>query len=150
MKPIIPPPVITLALGAAIYLTTRAVDLAPFAFDGQRYVAIALLIAGLGVDAISVAAFFRAKTTVNPLAPAKAGKLVVSGFYKLSRNPMYLGMLLILVAAFVFLGEAVNAAYLAAFVILMNEMQIKPEEKALEEKFGDDYRAYKKRVRRWV
>lgn len=62
---------------------------------------------------------------------------------------MYLGMALILAGVFLWFGEGLNALLLALFVVVITEFQIKPEEKALEEKFGDDYRAYRKRVRRW-
>lgn len=150
MKPIIPPPIVALAAVAGMFLVAQRFDVAPFAFDGQRLVAAAFALAGLGVDAVSVAAFVKAKTTVNPLAPSRAEKLVVEGLFKISRNPMYLGMLLLLVGAFAYFGEGLNAAFLAAFVVFITELQIKPEERALEEKFGDDYRAYKRRVRRWL
>lgn len=150
MKPIIPPPIVVLAALAGMLLVARRFNVAPFAFDGQTLVAAAFAGAGLVIDAVSVAAFLRAKTTVNPLAPARAEKLVVGGLFKISRNPMYLGMLLFLVGGFVYFGEGLNAALLLAFVLFIDEMQIKPEERALEEKFGDDYRAYKRRVRRWL
>jgi protein-S-isoprenylcysteine O-methyltransferase Ste14 len=150
MKPIIPPPLIGLALIGAMYLGARHIGVAPFDFPGRAAFAALLAAAGLFIDAVSVAAFIRARTTINPLAPAKAEKLVASGLFKMSRNPMYLGMLLMLVGAFVYFGEGLNALLLGLFVVLINEFQIKPEERALEEKFGDDYRAYKKRVRRWL
>jgi protein-S-isoprenylcysteine O-methyltransferase Ste14 len=150
MRPIIPPPILALAIAFAMYWLAGSLDIAPFAVSGGRALATIVFAAGFLIDAISVAAFVRAKTTVNPMAPSRAQALVTGGLYRFSRNPMYLGMLLMLSAAFLYFGEGANAALLALFVVLINELQIKPEEKALEAKFGDEYRAYKKRVRRWL
>lgn len=150
MRPIIPPPVLGLLIAGAMYVVARQVDVAPFAGPGQAIIAAALVAIGLAIEGVSVAAFFRAKTTINPLAPARAEKLVIEGLYKFSRNPMYLGMLIMLAGVFAYLGEGLNALALALFVILINELQIKPEERALEAKFGEDYRAYRQRVRRWI
>lgn len=112
--------------------------------------AAALAGAGLLIDLVSVAAFIRARTTVNPLAPDKANALVVGGLYRFSRNPMYLGMLLILAGWAAWLAQPLALPVLIVFIVLIEILQIRPEERALEEKFGDDYRAYKKRVRRWI
>lgn len=150
MRPIIPPPVIALACGAGMYVLAERFNVAPFDFRGRALAAAAIALVGLAIDAVSIAAFFKAKTTVNPLAPSRAEKLVVRGLYKVSRNPMYLGMLLVLAGAFIYLAEGLNAAFLVFFVFVITEMQIKPEERALEENFGDAYRDYKKRVRRWI
>lgn len=150
MRPIVPPPVIALLIAGSMYGVASNADILPFDFPGRQAAAFILAGAGLLIDAVSVTAFFRAKTTISPLSPARTEKLVVKGLYNFSRNPMYLGMLAILVGVAVYFGEGANAALVALFVLLMNELQIKPEEKALEEKFGDEYRAYKKRVRRWI
>lgn len=150
MRPIVPPPIITAALAGAMYVIAARLDVLPFGFAGQTTSAAAVFLAGFVVDAVSVAAFIRARTTVNPLVPSRSAKLVIKGLYRFSRNPMYLGMLLMLTAAFLYFGEGLNAALLALFFVLITELQIKPEEKALEEKFGEEYRAYKKRVRRWI
>lgn len=149
MRPMVPPPLIGLAVAGAMYGVAVNADVLAFDFPARRALALLVGMGGLWIDAVSVAAFFRAKTTVNPLAPARAEKLVVEGLYRFSRNPMYLGMALILAGVFLWFGEGVNAALLGLFVVAITELQIKPEEKALEEKFGDDYRAYRKRVRRW-
>lgn len=150
MRPIVPPPVIALAMVLAMYIVSKTGNFLPFDFPGQNAAAFIVAFLGLLLDALCVAAFFRAKTTVSPLKPERTQKLVVEGFYRFSRNPMYLGMLIILVGAFISLGEGVNFVFVALFVLLLNELQIKPEERVLEEKFGNDYRIYKKRVRRWI
>lgn len=150
MRPLIPPPIITFVMAGGMYVLAERADVAPFDFRGRLAIAAAFGVAGLAIEATSIAAFVRARTTVNPLAPSRSAKLVVGGLYRFSRNPMYVGMLFLLIAAFFYFGEAANAAFAALFVFLLNALQIKPEEKALEEKFGDEYRAYKARVRRWL
>ena len=149
-RPVIPPPIIALAAGALMWAIARKAGLPALDFPGRIPVAAALAGAGLLIDLVSVAAFVRARTTVNPLAPERANALVVSGLYRFSRNPMYLGMLMILLGWAAWLAQPLALAPVAAFVVLIEVLQIRPEEKALEEKFGEDYREYKKRVRRWL
>lgn len=150
MRPLIPPPLLALAAGALMWAIARKAGLAAAEFPGRAPLAAGLAGAGLLIDLVAVAAFVRARTTVNPLAPSRTNALVVSGLYRWSRNPMYLGMLLILLGWAAWLAQPLALAPVALFVILIERMQIIPEERALEEKFGEEYRAYKKRVRRWI
>lgn len=149
-RPVIPPPVLGLVVGALMWVLARKTGLPSLDFPGRVPVAAALAGAGLLVDLVSVAAFIRARTTVNPLAPERANALVVSGLYRYSRNPMYLGMLMILLGWAAYLAQPLALLPVAVFVFLIEILQIGPEERALEEKFGDNYRAYKRRVRRWI
>jgi len=88
---------------------------------------------------------------VNPTKPSDASSLVVQGIYRVSRNPMYLGVLLLLIAWGIYLEHLIVVFVLpAAFVIYMNKFQIEPEEQALQKLFGDDFASYKKKVRRWI
>jgi protein-S-isoprenylcysteine O-methyltransferase Ste14 len=75
---------------------------------------------------------------------------VDSGIYRFTRNPMYLGMLLVLTAGAVYLGNLAAFAVLPVFVVCMNRLQICPEERFMQEKFGEAYRDYTARVRRWI
>lgn len=150
MRPVIPPPILALLHVGGMFLIAKHADILPFDFPGREAAGLIVGALGAAVIAVSVSAFWRAKTTVNPLAPEKAEKLVVRGLYKLSRNPMYLGMAAIIVGIVLLLAEAANFGFAALFVILMNVLQIGPEEAALERKFGKDYLDYKKRVRRWI
>ena len=150
MRPLIPPPLLALAAGALMWAIARKAGLAAAEFPGRAPFAAGLAGAGLLLDLVSVAAFIRARTTVNPLAPSRTNALVVSGLYRWSRNPMYLGMLLILLGWAAWLAQPLALLPVALFVILIERMQIIPEERALEEKFGEEYRAYKRRVRRWI
>lgn len=148
-RPILPPPALALLLAALMWSLAQA-GFAAFDFPGRNGLAAGVAATGLFIDLVSVAAFIRARTTVNPLAPDKANALVMSGLYRISRNPMYLGMLMILLGWAIHLGDALAFLPAGLFIVLIEVLQIRPEERALEEKFGDDYRAYKKRVRRWI
>jgi protein-S-isoprenylcysteine O-methyltransferase Ste14 len=94
--------------------------------------------------------FFAAKTTINPLRPARASTLVTTGVFSLSRNPIYLGDFLVLLALVVWFGNVINLLLLPLFVWFINRFQIAPEERALTGLFGDDYLLYCKNVRRWL
>ena len=150
MRPIIPPPVIGLIMALGMWGAARLAPELAVAIPARLPLAAAAIGVGLVIEAIAVGAFFRAKTTVNPLAPRKSAALVTDGLYRFSRNPMYLGMLILLAGVAVWIGHLLAPVFLIFFVILINELQIKPEEAALEERFGDAYRAYKSRVRRWL
>jgi protein-S-isoprenylcysteine O-methyltransferase Ste14 len=114
------------------------------------YLALGLGAAGLVLDAAALAAFVRARTTVNPLRPEKSSALVRSGAYRLSRNPMYLGLALLLAGWAIWLANALALALLPAFVAWLDRFQIRPEERALAARFGAEYEAYRARVRRWL
>jgi protein-S-isoprenylcysteine O-methyltransferase Ste14 len=98
----------------------------------------------------AVLEFAGMKTTVNPMAPEKASALVTGGTYRISRNPMYLGLLLLLIALAVYWGTLAALIVVPAFVWYMTEFQIKPEEESLRKHFGAEYEAYLDRVRRWL
>ena len=114
--------------------------------------ALALTIFGfaLAVVVIAVRGFRKAKTTVDPFHPESASAIVTSGIYRLTRNPMYLGFLLALIALAVFLGNWISALVPLIFVLYMNRFQISPEERALRVRFGASYEAYLRSVRRWL
>ena len=94
--------------------------------------------------------FQKAKTTFNPMTPDAASSVVTSGIYHVSRNPMYVGFLLLLTTWAIFLSHPLPFLFLPVFVTYMNRFQISPEERALSAKFGEEYDAYKRSVRRWL
>lgn len=145
----LPPPIMAGLAAGAMWLVARYSGIA-VAFPGQFAAALGLAAAGLALDLTSLFGFLRARTTVNPVKLDQSTALVTSGFYRISRNPMYLGLALQLTAWAVWLGDPLNGLVLAGFVALLTTTQIKPEEQALETAFGDAYRAYKARVRRWI
>ncbi len=114
--------------------------------------ALALALAALGV-AVALAAvltFRRQRTTVNPLDPGATTAIVTSGVYRWSRNPMYLGLLAVLAAWALYLGNAAAALLLPGFVAYLGRFQIGPEERTLLARFGAPYAQYLARVRRWL
>ncbi|GEQ77703.1 hypothetical protein CTTA_4708 [Comamonas testosteroni] len=95
-------------------------------------------------------AFRRAKTTVNPVKANMASSLVIRGVYRYTRNPMYVGLLITLLAWAMFLANLLTALWAVVFVLYITRFQIIPEERVLTSLFGAEYGAYKGRVRRWV
>ena len=112
--------------------------------------ALALVVLGLMVEAAGVLSFRRARTTVNPFAPERTVNIVSSGIYRLSRNPMYLGMVCILTGWAVWLWQVQAVLGMVLFVAWITRFQIIPEERILTQKFGTEYRHYRQQVRRWV
>ena len=146
----IPPPAVALATAALMYLVSRATPGFGFAFPARIYFAIGLVSAGVLTAISGVLALRRAQTTLNPMKPDTATSLVASGSYTVTRNPMYLGLLLVLSGWAIFLSNVIVFIFLPVFVFYMNRFQIVPEERMLAFKFGQDFAAYKARVRRWL
>ncbi len=112
--------------------------------------ALGLALAGGAIALAGLVEFSRARTTFNLLIP-RASTLVTTGIYRVTRNPMYLGMLLVLLGWAVWLGNAAPFGVLPLSpVLLLNKLQIRPEERILRERFGEHYTRYAGRVRRWV
>ena len=133
-----------------MWTLTKAVESFVFDFPGKAVLAVAFASAGSLIIFFAVAMFAKARTTVNPTDPSKAQTLVTTGLYRVSRNPMYLAMAFLLAGWGMFLGSALNLLLLGGFIHAMNTLQIKPEETALEEIFGDAYLDYCRRTRRWI
>ena len=150
MNPLVPPPVVVAIIGVVMWAVDRKLALGNFESALQAPVAGALLIVGLLLMLAAVVSLGRARTTVNPLRPSRASSLVTRGIFRISRNPIYLGDLLVLTALAVWLGNVVNVVLLVPFVWYINRFQIIPEERALSNLFGESYVAYCSRVRRWL
>lgn len=149
MKLKVPPVIVFLVFGALMYVLARFLPVGYFDFFGRTYLMYALLAFAGCIGFISVLQFFKSKTTVDPTNPSKVSKLVTSGIYQYSRNPMYLGLLIILLAWGVWLGNAFNVLLAAGFVGYMNKFQIVPEEETLLKIFAKEYSQYCTLVRRW-
>lgn len=117
---------------------------APYAELGWAVMAVALV-----PSALAIAEFHRAHTTVNPHKPEKTSALVTSGVYGWTRNPMYLGLWLLLVGWAVRLGTLSACIIALLFIPLLGWVQIRIEEQVLARRFGEDYERYRRRVRRW-
>jgi protein-S-isoprenylcysteine O-methyltransferase Ste14 len=150
MNALVPPPVVAAIVGATMYLVDRSVALGKIESPWQAHVAMALLFGGLACMGAAVVSFVIAKTTINPMQPARASHLITTGIYRVSRNPIYVADVLLLTAWAVWLGSVINVALIAAFVWYIQRYQIMPEEQALTKRFGENYTAYSRRVRRWL
>ena len=146
----VPPLAFGLLIAALMWLVTWALPTFEFMFPARILFSVIVAVAGVVMSGLGVVSFRRAKTTVNPMKPESSSSLVVSGIYRWTRNPMYLGFLLGLLGWAIFLSNALAFFFLPAFIVYMNRFQIEPEEKALAVLFGKQFAAYKSRVRRWL
>ena len=146
----VPPVPLAGVFAATMYGVSLATPAATFVVPGRAGIAIGLAILATGIALAGVFSFRANQTTVNPLKPDAASVVVSSGVYRFSRNPMYLGILLALVAWAVYLSNALAALFLPAFVAYMNRFQIEAEERALRAKFGPAFSRYMAAVRRWI
>ena len=146
----VPPLALTVVFAAAMFGVSTITPAATFSVPGRRIMAVGLALVAAVIAFAGVVAFRANKTTVNPVNPGAAAAIVSSGVYRFSRNPMYLGFLLALVAWAIQLSNALAALFLPVFVAYMNQFQIKPEERTLLAKFGPAFSQYVAAVRRWV
>jgi protein-S-isoprenylcysteine O-methyltransferase Ste14 len=109
-----------------------------------------LVVTGLTFDVLGLVAFRALRTTVNPLKPERASALVTGGVYRITRNPMYVGMAFLLLAWAVYLHAVLPFVGIVVFVLYITRFQIQPEERVLRHLFGDTYDRYAARVRRWL
>jgi protein-S-isoprenylcysteine O-methyltransferase Ste14 len=149
-NPVKLPVILVLLMALLMYMINQAGSVYAFSFSGQPVAAIAVFILGSIIIAISGYSFRKANTTVNPLQPEKTTSLVMTGLYRFSRNPMYIGFLLWLFAWAIYLANFFNFLFLPLFIILANRFYILPEEIALEKLFTDEFVEYRNKVRRWL
>ncbi len=112
------------------------------------YLGVLLIAIGLGVVGWPAVTFGRVGTPIKPFEDST--HLVTGGMYRVSRNPMYLGMVVVLLGIAVLFGNISPFIPIPFFVWLIQINFIRLEEAALEKTFGDEYREYKNAVRRWV
>jgi protein-S-isoprenylcysteine O-methyltransferase Ste14 len=147
----IPPLALTGIFAALMFVLFLLLPQFTLTLPGNNIVAILFAITGASISVMGVVSFRHAKTTVNPTKLNQSSSLVVKGIYRVSRNPMYLGFLLFLIAFGVYLANVIALLISPpAFVVYMNKFQIIPEEKALFLEFGEEYVSYKSAVRRWL
>ena len=144
----IPPPIVAILFAVMIFYFSDSfahVDL-PF----KIYISLSFVLLGFFITFSSARNFKKKETTVNPIKPEEASQLVTDGFFKITRNPMYLGMLFFLLGLSIYNGLIVGLVFLPLFVGYITFFQIIPEERAMIKIFGEDYKAYMKKVRRWI
>ncbi len=146
----VPPAVVFLAIAGGMKLLESTCPFASFEMPGRRPLAILLLATGGLLGAAGIGSFLRAHTTVLPHRPQKATTLVTGGIYRISRNPMYVGLLFVLGGWSVALSNGLAMFLLPGFVAYLDRFQIRPEEEALRARFGEKFDAYARTTRRWL
>ena len=144
----IPPPIVTLFFGLCIYFSRDY-------FLSYEYKLLDILsymcyFIGLCILILAVNSFKKQSTTVNPIKIENASSLVTSGVFEYSRNPMYLGMALILLGLALMFNVIGGTLFTLLFNIYITKFQIKPEEEVMEKLFGEDFLKYKQNVRMWI
>lgn len=146
----VPPPLAALMVGVAMWGIAQVAPALIFD-DYLRWGLAAVLVAiGVSFAAAGFIAFRRAKTTINPMQPEKATSLVSTGVYRITRNPMYVGLLFLLTAWAVILSSPWSLLGLVVFYLWISRFQIVPEERSLITLFGEEYVRYTAKVRRWL
>ena len=146
----VPPPALTLLCLFGLVLFRWILSGLTFKFSGQVFVSIILVVVGIAIGLIAIRRFYQVDTTVLPDEMDSSSALVTGGIFKISRNPMYLGMATVITGVGVGLGTLVMLPILGLFVFWITENQIKPEEHALVKIFGSKFEDYKSKVRRWI
>ena len=147
METKIPPPIVTLIFIFLIGFSNRLIE--PFSFEYQTPLGVMIIICGLSVLISAARVFKQLETTINPMQPSQASKLAIIGPFKYTRNPMYLGMSIMLIGFGLFFGAKLTVCLVVMFVLYITVFQIIPEERAMQEKFTD-WKDYCTKVRRWL
>ena len=150
LKHRVPPPLVAGLFAFAMWAISFVVPTVEMNTVARLTLSAATVALGSFFCLAGVVSFRRAKTTVNPLEPEAATALVSSGIYAISRNPMYVGLALFLLAWVMYLSSPWISIGVVGFVLYMNQFQIKPEERALKNIFGSEFISYQAKVRRWL
>ena len=145
----IPPPVILVIAGLAIWLLRNIAPL-PFAYSVRAILGTLFIIFGFGLDLSGLLEFRKFQTTMNPLKPENASKIVQTGIYSKTRNPMYLGMVFVLIGWSIISKASFGILIIPMFIKYIETFQIKPEEEILSSQFGAEYDNYRSKVARWI
>ena len=144
----IPPPILVLILVISNYFSSKKIDL--INLPNQTLLSILMLFIGILILIIPVFNFVKSKTTIDPIKFKKVNNLVTSGIYKYSRNPMYLGLLMVIISTSIFFLTIISITTPFIFYFWINRFQIKREEIFLTKKFGQKYITYKSKTRKWI
>ena len=143
-----PPPLVALTFGFLINYTKNIFP--KIEIRNEIIFGSFMIIIGLIIILSAIILFKKYQTTITPLNPSNATKLITDGIYKFSRNPMYLGLLLVLVGISIILSLTGGFFFILLFILYINLFQIIPEENAMVDLFKDEFLEYKKNVRRWI
>ena len=146
----LPPPLVMAITALFMWLSSQSGSVGQFSFSGQLAVAVTLGLVGLLLMLLAAQAMRQARTTLLPFDPSLASTLVTSGVFRYSRNPIYLGDALLLLAWAIWLGHGLALLLWPLFIGYMTLVQIRTEERALQQKFGSAFTQYCQQVRRWL
>ena len=146
----IPPPIVGALVATAMWAVANVGPQFSLELHVQYTIVCILIVMGVAFDLLGLAAFRASRTTFNPLKPDHASALVTGGVYRFTRNPMYVGAMLLLLAWGIYLSSLLSLAGPPAFIMYITRFQIQPEERALRNIFGEKFSSYEKRVRRWL
>ena len=148
IKTKLPPPLVALTFGFLINYTKNIFP--KIEIENEIIFGSFMIIIGLIIILSSIILFKKYQTTITPLNPSNATKLITDGIYKFSRNPMYLGLLLVLFGFSIILNPTGGFLLIPLFILYINLFQIIPEENAMVDLFKDEFLEYKENVRRWI
>tara|TARA_Y100001936_G_scaffold32967_1_gene30942 strand:+ start:711 stop:1166 length:456 start_codon:yes stop_codon:yes gene_type:complete len=148
IKTKLPPPLVALIFGFLINYTKNIFP--KIEIKNQIIFGSFMIINGLIIILSAIILFKKYQTTISPLNPSNATKLITNGIYKFSRNPMYLGLLLVLLGISIIFNLTGGFFFILLFISYMNLFQIIPEENAMVDLFKDEFLEYKINVRRWI
>ena len=147
----IPPVIVVLITALLIWLVSLVLPEPPgFESSIRSVLSSIIFVTGILLICAALVSFYRFRTSIDPVNPDKASVIVTSGVYSVTRNPMYLAMLLILTAQVVYLWQPAGVLMLILYVAYITRFQIIPEERMLEIKFGNEFQNYQNKVRRWI
>lgn len=146
----IPPPVVALAFALLIWWFADYIPRTEIGTVPKTIIVTLLAAIGITFDLSGLVNFRRAKTTINPLKPHNASSLVQTGIYRVTRNPMYVGLVFVLSAWCIYLDSPLALVGVGGFILYVHAFQILPEERTLTRLFGEEYREYQSRVPRWL
>ena len=144
----IPPPLLVLILVISNYFSSKKIDL--ILIPNQTLISFIIFLIGVIILINPIIKFIKSRTTIDPINFKKVNKLIISGIYKYSRNPMYLGLLMIVISNTIFFLNILSITTPILFYLWINKFQIKREEIFLTEKFGQEYLLYMTKTRRWI
>ena len=145
----VPPPILTLLTALVMWAGAR--NFPPYDRPDWLYAAtLGVAVTGVLLIPSGIVSLRLARTTISPTRPDRSKSLVVSGIFRLTRNPIYLGSLVLLTAWAMHLWQPQSFVALPVFAAWMHRFQILPEERALRAKFGDEFEAYARSTRRWL
>lgn len=146
----IPPPVYMFLFALMMWSADQLLPIALWLEQPWNHIGSLIMVLSILPAAGAFRLFNRFATKADPFHPEKASNLVTTGIYRYTRNPMYLALLMLLIGWALYLGSAIAALFPPLFVWLITVVQIKKEEKALQQRFAEAYLDYKRNVRRWL